>query len=185
MAGKRRKLFVACLCCFPLALSLFGENVPPEPGLPLPSATRLAWVAHATGFQIYKAEATAESPGPLRWVFQEPEATLRDPAGARIGSHFRGPCWEAVDGSRIAGSGPPLVQTPARSPSNIPWLLIAVHSTGTAGALDSVSHVLRVDTLGGTAPAKPPSRAGETVRVPYKATYLFLAPVAVSTPSPR
>ncbi|MGD9896395.1 MAG: DUF3455 domain-containing protein [Candidatus Methylacidiphilaceae bacterium] len=175
MRGRRYKLLAGCFCSWMFALPLLGETPPQEPGLPLPSSTRLVWVAHATGFQVYKAQAPAESPSTLRWTFQEPEATLQDSAGTRIGRHFRGPSWEAADGSRIVGSAPPLAQA-AGSPAAIPWLLIEVRGTGAPGILSGVTYVLRVGTAGGTAPARPPSSAGETVRVPYKAIYLFLAP---------
>ncbi|MDD4932702.1 MAG: DUF3455 domain-containing protein [Methylacidiphilaceae bacterium] len=185
MRWKRCKLLAGCLCSFLFALPLLAETLPREPSLPLPSATRLAWVAHAAGFQVYKAQAPAEAQAPLRWVFQEPEATLQDPAGATVGRHFRGPCWEAADGSRILGSLPPLAQAPARTPTDVPWLLIETHGIGTPGVLSGVTHVLRVATVGGAAPAKPPSRPGETVRVPYRATYLFLAPDTGSPSSPR
>ncbi|QSR85402.1 DUF3455 domain-containing protein [Methylacidimicrobium sp. B4] len=178
-------LLAGCFCSLLFALPLLAENLSPAPGLPLPASARLVWVAHATGFQIYKAQASTGSPAPLRWVFQEPEATLHDAAGTKVGRHFRGPCWEAADGSRIEGSVPPLAQAPGRAPADVPWLVISVHSTGTAGVLASVTHVLRIDTLGGAAPVTPPSRAGQTVRIPYRAIYLFLAPSTESTPSPR
>ncbi len=178
MHGKRRKLLFGCLGSLLFALPLFVGAAPPEPGLPLPPAARLVWVAHATGVQVYKAQAEAGSSTPLRWVFQEPEAILQDPAGAQIGRHFRGPCWEAADGSRVAAKAPPVAQIPGRTSADVPWLVVSVHSTGTAGLLAEVNHVLRVDTSGGAAPAAPPTRAGETVRVPYRATYLFLSPAA-------
>ncbi|WP_018289933.1 DUF3455 domain-containing protein [Verrucomicrobium sp. 3C] len=182
---KRGKLLAGWLCSFLFALPLLAETLPRGPSLALPSHSRLVWLAHATGFQVYTAQAPAGAQSPLRWVFQEPDATLQDSTGAAIGRHFRGPCWEAEDGSRILGSLPPLAQTPGRSPSDIPWLLIEAHSTGTAGVLSGVTHVLRVGTAGGAAPAKPPSSLGETVRIRYQATYLFLAPETGSTPSPR
>ncbi|VVM06915.1 hypothetical protein MAMC_01339 [Methylacidimicrobium cyclopophantes] len=185
MGWKRSALFAGCLGFFLSALPLFAEDGPRQTSLPLPPDTRLVWMATATGFQVYKALPSGEPQASLRWVFQEPEATLRDPSGAKIGRHFRGPCWEATDGSRVMGSMPPLAQSPAGNPSDVPWLLITVQSSGTAGVLSGVTHVLRVGTQGGVAPAAKPSKAGELVRVPYKATYLFLAPSAGSSPSPH
>ncbi|CAB4243225.1 conserved exported protein of unknown function [Methylacidimicrobium sp. AP8] len=170
---------------FPIAPLSRAAQLPPQPSLPLPHSARLVWVARATGVQIYKAQGPAGSPGALRWVFQEPEATLEDPAGNKIGRHFRGPCWEAADGSRIEGAGPPLAQVPGRTAADVPWLVVPVKSTGPAGVLSAVTRALRIDTLGGAAPATPPTRAGEIARVPYRAIYLFLAPEPGSSPAPH
>ncbi|VVM07048.1 DUF3455 domain-containing protein [Methylacidimicrobium tartarophylax] len=182
LCRRQCRLLAGCLFSFLFALPLLAETPSREPSLDLPSDSRLVWTAHASGFQVYKAQASVQSQASFKWVFLEPDATLQDSAGATVGRHFRGPCWEAEDGSRIVGLLPPLAQCPGRGPTDVPWLLIAVHSTGSPGVLSGVTHVLRVATAGGAAPARPPASAGETVRVPYRATYLFLGPATKPNP---
>ena len=61
----------------------------------------------------------------------------------------------------------------------IPWLLLAVVGHSGAGTLAHVTHVQRIHTRGGLAPAAEPcdaSKRDAEVRVPYSADYLFYAP---------
>ena len=51
------------------------------------------------------------------------------------------------------------------------WVLFrALHNVG-GGALHDVTYIQQVYTHAGHAPAEPPKRPGETVKVPYVADY--------------
>jgi hypothetical protein len=59
------------------------------------------------------------------------------------------------------------------NPAAIPWLLLDAVSTEGPGIFHRVTHIQRVNTVGGNAPANPGSVTGEEARVPYTAEYFF------------
>jgi Protein of unknown function (DUF3455) len=141
-------------------------------GIALPQGSRLLFAATAEGVQIY--ESKPASAGGFQWALKAPEATLKTLAGETFATHGAGPSWIANDGSKIVGKLPPLTSVKPKDSKNIPWLLLATESQGSAGTLSSVKYVIRVDTAGGTAPEEPPTAANQTAKVAYLATYLFL-----------
>lgn len=154
------------------------EPVPaavPE-ALRAPADQRLAMIVPARGVQIYECRATKERPGHFDWAFVAPQAELYDTAGARIGTHYAGPHWEAADGSKIVGT----VRARADAPTSgtIPWLLLEARSVGRGGAFAAVASVQRVNTSGGAVPVNgcAPTRSGVQVQVPYTADYYFFVP---------
>ena len=121
------------------------------------------------GVQIYTC-------GPNdKWIFQAPEANLFQDR-TQVGTHGAGPRWTwTTDGSALTGKL--VTSTPAADPvHNIPSLeLTATAVPGTSGTLTPVTRITRTETQGGVAPAEgctAPVR-GETLRVPYAATYTF------------
>ena len=141
-------------------------------GVPLPENTSIALAVFAEGVQIY--ESKLNSMGTLEWALKAPEAELKNAAGEVIGKHFGGPSWSLNDGSQVVGSLPPLKAVNAPDGKNIPWLLVAAKSRSEAGWLSKIDFVLRIATSGGVAPAEAPKNQADTVRVNYRATYLFL-----------
>jgi hypothetical protein len=131
----------------------------------------LAMVVPANGVQIY--ECRASQGGNYEWAFVGPEADLFDTRGMKIGRHYAGPHWEAMDGSKIVG----LVKASSAAPDEgaIPWVLLGAKSVGPAGTFSNVSSVRRVHTKGGVAPDNGCSAAaaGTRARVPYTADYYF------------
>jgi hypothetical protein len=89
---------------------------------------------------------------------------LLDDQGQVIGKHYKGPVWEAADGSTAAG----VVQQHANAPDAkaVPWLLL------------KVTYIQRVDTEGGLAPADgcDKAHAGAEASADYQATYYFYGP---------
>lgn len=127
----------------------------------------------ARGTQIYECRADAAAPGGAQWVFVAPEAELFDTAGRTVGTHYRGPHWEATDGSKVVGA----VQARSDAPQAgaIPWLLLSAKTAGGEGRFARVSSVQRVNTHGGGVPARACAAAsiGAVERVPYTADYLM------------
>ena len=133
----------------------------------------LAMIVPANGVQIYECRASQGQGGNYEWAFVGPEADLFDTRGMKIGRHYAGPHWEAMDGSKIVG----LVKASTAAPDAgaIPWVLLGAKSVGPAGTFSNVSSVRRVHTTGGIAPDSGCSAAaaGTRARVPYTADYYF------------
>jgi len=136
----------------------------------------LALTLSARGVQIYECRAKAGAADGQDWVFVAPEAELFDASGRRVGSHGAGPHWLADDGSRIEGRV--IARQDAPAAGAIPWLLLQAKASGPDGVLTRVSHVQRVNTQGGVAPAGGCSAdtRGQTARVAYSADYRFFGP---------
>jgi hypothetical protein len=159
-----------------LPLALAGcAAVPPGPAVPAvltpPATARALSTVAATGVQVYECRRTND--GSAAWAFVAPEAELFDARGQRVGSHGAGPFWQASDGSRIVGRV--LSRADAPAAGAIPWLLLETQSAGTQGAYSAISHVQRLNTQGGAAPATPctTDRLGQSARIAYTADYRF------------
>ena len=129
-------------------------------------------VVSATGVQVYTC--TRNPAGTTGWVLREPDAQLFDLQGNPVGKHYAGPTWEGLDGSKVVGE----VKTnmPAPVEKAIPWLLLHAKSHAGSGAFTQAQAIVRMGTAGGTAPGDgcDETRAGQELRVPYTAIYVFL-----------
>jgi hypothetical protein len=126
--------------------------------------------------QVYECRA-AGAGAPPGWVFVAPEAELFDVRDRRVGEHGAGPFWAAADGSRIVGTV--VARADAPKAGAIPWLLLRTRSSGGGGRFSAVSHVQRIHTEGGAAPARGCDAAahlGRQARVPYRADYRLFVP---------
>jgi len=128
-----------------------------------PAGSRVAFEAYAEGVQVYRWTGTT-------WAFVGPEAVLYDADGDVVGIHYGGPTWETASGSAVVGAA---VDRATPDPTAIPWLLLRAVSADGPGVLRRVTHVQRLYTAGGLAPAAPGAAAGEVARVSYTAYYVF------------
>jgi hypothetical protein len=171
MIGQRITTWVttALLLVATANVSQAAEAVPAA--LQPPAGYKVALTAKAKGVQIYTSKA--DGGAAPAWVFDAPLAALN--GGKVVIHHYDGPSWEADDGSKVVrDKDTPVVMVPAKQASaDIPWLLVKVTPDPAAGVLSQVIYVQRISTQGGVAPAKPPTRAGTKVGVPYTATYVF------------
>ena len=135
------------------------------PQLQAPAGNKIAFHAYAEGVQIYRWDGAS-------WVFVAPEATLYADAGHHgvIGTHYAGPTWESVSGSKVVGTR---LASATADPTAIPWLLLAAKSSDGPGIFHDVTYIQRVNTVGGKAPTDPGTYVGQEVRVPYTAEYFF------------
>jgi hypothetical protein len=147
-----------------------------EPTVPariqVPDGQKLFLVGHAVGVQIYKCNGTA---GDFTWGPAVPRANLYDDNSKLIITHYRGPTWQAADGSTAAGT---FVRGVPVDPTAIPWLLLS--AKGTAGAdgdrLAGTTYIQRIATTGGLIPPADECNAGTAGtenEVPYTADYYF------------
>jgi len=147
---------------------------PPVPAaLAVPADAKLILAAKAKGVQIYQCGAKKGEPSAFEWTLKAPEAVLVNDQGAPVAKHFAGPTWQATDGSKITGQ----LVTKADAPDAdaIPWLLLSVKSQEGSGLFSHVSHVQRLSTSGGKAPATgcDAKHPKAEQRVDYSATYYF------------
>ena len=157
----------------PMALLLAGYAAAQ---VDVPASETVLLKAVGKGAQVYACKAKTGAEGQYEWVLDRPDARLFDQSGAQIGKHYKGPTWEASDGSKVVGE----VQKRASAPvaGAVPWLLLKATSHEGAGRFANVSYVQRVDTAGGLAPSKgcDESHLGGEVSVDYQATYIFYVP---------
>jgi hypothetical protein len=139
------------------------------------AAQRAVLSHHARGVQIYRCDA---ADGGFKWAFVAPQAELFANAQSQTtaGTHGAGPFWQSQDGSKVVGK----VKSRADAPTAgaIPWLLLTTTPEGVAGKLAGVTHIQRINTVGGVAPAQGCSGAaevGQQARVPYTADYVYFA----------
>ncbi|MEY2935784.1 MAG: hypothetical protein RL033_6533 [Pseudomonadota bacterium] len=141
----------------------------PEELNPPPDVT-LETVLPATGVQSYAC--TIEKPGDAPdWGPKGPHAMLGEPNNL-MGIHFGGPTWQAMDGSLVKGTKVSSAGAPDKSA--IAWLLLSGAATG-EGIFGKITHIQRMDTVGG----KPPqggcdaSHLDTRVLIPYRTNYYF------------
>jgi len=162
----------ACSAMFlGVCFSAGAQEVPQE--LRPPSNEQLLLQVHAKGDQVYTCK---EGVTQFAWTLKGPEAQLTDKDGKPFGKHYAGPTWEANDGSRITGKAAANAASP--DSDSIPWLLVKVVSHSGEGVLARVTSIQRIKTKGGQAPASgcDSAHAGQDVRIPYTADYLFYVP---------
>jgi hypothetical protein len=135
------------------------------PELAAPAGSKLAFHTYADGVQIYRWTGAS-------WSFVGPSAILSaDAAGnGTVGIHYAGPTWESNSGGKVVGAVQKRCTPDAGA---IPWLLLGSVSTEGPGVFHRVTHIQRVNTVGGNAPAGAGSFVGEEARVSYTAEYFF------------
>jgi hypothetical protein len=155
-----------------------AAQIPPPQvpdNLKAPGTEMVLLKALGKGKQIYACSAKPGDADQFAWVLDRPQADLLDEKGDAIGKHYKGPVWEAADGSKVGGQ----VQQRANAPGGnaVPWLLLKATSHEGSGTFARVTYIQRVDTQGGLAPATgcDKSHAGVEASADYQATYFFYA----------
>lgn len=160
-------LLAGCATTSPIVTPAIPEalRAPPNQSLMLQ--------ARATGVQIYDCKPAKTDVSRYEWTFRAPEADLFDDAGRKIGKHYAGPSWEAIDGSTVVGEVKARDDGP--DANAIPWLLLTAKSKSGIGVMSRTASVQRLQTSGGNAPKDGCTQAqdGKELRVPYKALYYF------------
>jgi hypothetical protein len=140
----------------------------------VPPAAKLVAHFHATGAQVYVC-GQAPAGGAYAWTLKQPDAVLFDEAGKKAGTHGAGPTWTTSDGGTVAAKKAAQVDAPA--PGSVPWLLLRADKAPAKGPLAGVTHVQRIATKNGAAPATKcdAAGAGSEKRSDYSAEYYFYA----------
>ena len=133
--------------------------------LRVPAGSTLALHAYAQGVQIYHWDGRS-------WTFVAPSAKLfADAEGTGVvGTHYTGPTWESASGSTVVGA---VRARCTPNPDAIPWLLLGAVSSEGPGVFQGVTHIQRMNTVGGKAPTENGSFQDQVREMPYTAEYFF------------
>jgi Protein of unknown function (DUF3455) len=157
---------------------MFNQATLPD-AVKVPAGHRVVMETVGVGEITYECRAkaaTADTASAYEWVFVGPKAVLNDRSGKKVGTYYGPPAtWESMDGSKLTGAQ--LAVAPAMAGS-IPYQLVKANPAMGAGAMVGVSHIQRVATQGGVAPAMPCGMAsvGSKQVVNYQADYIFYKP---------
>ena len=164
--------FIIAAIALPAAAFVRQETDLQAPELPAgcsqlaaPAGHRAFFKTYALGVQIYRWNGAS-------WAFVGPRANLYADASfhGQIGTHYAGPTWESVSGSRVIGARDGDCQP---NPTAIPWLRLRATTAEGPGVFAQVTYIQRVNTAGGLAPTAPGVFVGEEARVPYTTEYYF------------
>ena len=110
------------------------------------------------------------------WAGPDPDAVMVSADKKLTVHHYKGPTWEATDGSIVRSEGPLAKHFSTDSNTAVDWLELPAKSP--SGKFAKVTFIHRIETSGGVAPAKTcdVQHAGDQERVSYSATYLFYVP---------
>lgn len=173
--SRSNRLLLAGLVTATAALSLVAQVAlagPPSPSVPdqikVDDGNKVFLVGHAVGVQIYTCNGST-------WSSAVPRANLYDDSGKLIITHFRGPTWQAMDGSQAVGT---VVDKVMPDLTAIPWVLLSTTTTpGPDGdRLVDTTFIQRLYTTGGLTPPAADCNAATArtvVEVPYTADYYF------------
>jgi hypothetical protein len=145
------------------------EDIPDE--LKVPEGHVLLLRAYGKGVQIYDCPFV-EPPKAV------PHAILltgyRDEC-ALVAIHFRGPSWQATDGSIVVGDAANAKHVVAPDSDGIDWLLLPTKSTTGDGLFSKVTYIQRLFTDGGKATLAGCHQVQDQHQelVEYRAQYLF------------
>lgn len=138
----------------------------------VPAGHRVALETVGVGQITYECRAKKDAAG-HEWVFVGPDAKLLDRSGRPVGRYYGPPAtWESQDGSRLTATQ--LAVAPAAAGS-IPLQLVKANPSMGMGAMQGVTHIQRVATQGGVAPAMAcgAEQLGRKEVVKYQADYIF------------
>jgi len=152
-----------------------------QTGLPaavqVPAGHKVALETVGVGDITYECRAKKDMAGQYEWFFVGPDAGLKGRKGERLGKYYGPPAtWDFNDGSKVSGAQ--LAVAPNGS-GNIPLQLVKANPAMGSGMAQGVSHIQRVATKGGVAPAAPcdAGTLGSKRVVTYTADYIFWRPV--------
>ena len=171
----RRPLMLLLATVLPLA----GQTAqPPLPNSDLrdPAGQKVLYRFHTlpNSVQVYTCRLTD---GAFVWATPYPDAILADDANKLMVHHYKGPVWEATDGSTVRSEVPLAKHFLPTHEDAIHWLELPAKAT--TGQFGGVTFIHRIDTAGGLLPRNTPcdaQHARDEKRVAYSATYLFYGP---------
>jgi hypothetical protein len=163
----------ACAGMAPMAAApTFMQDSLPA-AVQVPAGHQVAMETVGSGEITYECRAKTAMAGEFEWAFVGPNAVLKNRMGTAVGTYYGPPAtWEAMDGSKITGAQ--LAVAPGGM-GNIPLQLVKANPAMGMGAMAGISHIQRVATRGGVAPAMAcaAANAGQKQIVNYQADYIF------------
>lgn len=162
-------------CASGPAMTPFSQAALPA-AVQVPAGHRVAFETAAAGDITYECRAKKDMAGQYEWVFAGPDAGLKNRKGQVVGKYYGPPAtWELNDGAKLTGAQLAIAPNGA---GNIPLQLVKANPAMGGGMGQGVSHIQRVATRGGVAPAAPcdAGAMGSKRIVTYTADYIFWKP---------
>lgn len=178
LAGAAVALLGACSSSKPLSQYL-GQ----QPSLPadvrVPAGHLAVLEARGVGQLQYECQATSRTPWAYAWLPRDRSIELRDSSNQSIVLARSARSWVHRDGSELAVRE--FVDVDNGS-ANLPLQRARVEASSAPGALQNISYIQRIRTIGGLPSVRNCSAAelGMRVSVPYEADYVFWRPAASS-----
>jgi Protein of unknown function (DUF3455) len=176
MKTTLKPLVSVCLIALLGACAGTGTTVPVAAqaipaAVAVPAGQKSYMTLTGVGEITYECRAKATKDG-FEWAFAGPAAVLYDASKAAQGKYYGGPTWEANDGSKVTGKQ--LAVSPA-APGNIALQLVQANPAVGSGAMQGVTYIQRLNTVGGVAPSDACGEAGVGMKkqVKYQADYVF------------
>jgi len=168
----RRNLLLLALSSLPLA-GQTAQNPLPNSDLKDPDGQRVEFKFQTlpNSVQIYTCRQTNQL---FAWSGPDPDAIMTNAAKTLTVHHYKGPVWEATDGSLVRSDGKLAKHFLPNNKDAVHWLELPAQAPTKQFAKVKVIH--RIDTSGGLPPSDKPcdaQHAGDQERVNYSATYLF------------
>ena len=138
----------------------------------VPAGNRVALETVGVGMITYECRAKTGAAG-HEWVFVGPDAKLNSRMGTQVGKYYGPPAtWESMDGPKLTAVQ--VAVAPAGAGA-IPLQLVKGNPAMGMGAMQGVTYIQRVSTVGGVAPSAAcgMGNMGNKVVVPYQADYIF------------
>ena len=155
-----------------IAMGPFSQTSLPD-AVKVPAGQRVAMETMAAGDITYLCSAKKDMASQFEWVFAGPDAELKDRSGKAVGKYYGPPAtWESMDGSKVTATQ--LAVAP-NGTGNIPLQLVKANPAMGMGAMQDVSYIQRVKTMGGVAPQAVCDAATVNQKqvVKYTADYIF------------
>ena len=144
-------------------------DIPDE--LKVPDGHVLLLRAYGKGVQMYDCpfvEPPKATPHAILLTGDRDEGDL-------VAIHFKGPSWQALDGSIVVGDAANAKHVVAPDPDGVDWLLLPTKSTTGNGLFSKVTYIQRLFTDGGKATLASCNQVQDQRQelVEYSAQYLF------------
>lgn len=173
MALAASALVLLAGCSTPRPLAEYLTRQPALPGdIRVPAGHQAVLEARGVGELQYECQATSRSPWQYAWLPRDRSIELRDTSNSSIVLARSARSWVHRDGSELAVRE--FVEVDNGVP-NLPLQRARVEPTTLPGALNNISYIQRIRTLGGVPSMRNCSAAelGMRVSVPYEADYVF------------
>jgi hypothetical protein len=163
---------LAACAMSPMSPTKSVDNASLPEAVRIPAGNEMAMHTTGRGELTYECRDKKDMAGPPEWAVVGPTATLYGPGDKAVGKYYAGPTWESVDGSKVTAKQ---VAVAPNGNGNIPLQLVKADPATGAGAMQGVSFIQRLNTVGGVAPVAACDMAtkGQRREVAYSADYVF------------
>ena len=165
-------IMAACSTAMPPAKA-YSQDFLAE-SIRVPAGNVVALETTGVGVLNYECRANVAATGQIGWTLVSPKADLIDRNGKTVGTYGGPPAtWTHMDGSSVVGTQ--IAIAPVLGSNNIAIQLSKGAPNLTAGAMQGVTYIQRVNTKGGQDLSKACTSAdiGSKLTLPYQADYIF------------